>query len=102
LDKLNNFFGDEPLSNNDPHQRPTSARPQAYPTQPSSEIIFSPEELLNQTFLYTYEDAQQHRAEVVRKLETMDAANHDKFACEQSQSLGHEAAVDGRVQHASP
>jgi hypothetical protein len=26
----------------------------------------------------------------------------DKFACEQSQSLGHEAALDSRVRHASP
>src|SRR6476646_8586308 len=56
---------------------PPSARPQANPSGPRPHLpMFSPEELIGRTWIQTLDDGQEVKHEVVRKLETMDAANH--------------------------
>jgi Reverse transcriptase (RNA-dependent DNA polymerase) len=74
------FFGDDDLIDPEPFVMPQSARPRAHDSGTRSKLpLFSPDELINQTFVHELPDGQKVRAEVVRKLQSIDAANHQNI-----------------------
>jgi hypothetical protein len=78
------YLGDQPFMEQQSYERPPSARPQAYPNTPNTTLpAYSPDELINKTFIYELPDGKQARAEVVRKLQTIEAANRQniQFLC---------------------
>jgi len=77
---LETYFQEEPYVNEEPYQAPPSARPRAYPSGSRPKLpTFSPEELIGEKFIYTLDDGQKVRAEVVCKIELIDAANHQNI-----------------------
>ena len=79
-ENLPTYFQDEPLVEPEPYRPPPSARAQANPSGPPPKLpTFSPEELVARSFVHTLPDGQQVQAQVVRKLETIDAANHQNI-----------------------